>query len=57
MDNLIKKYAIQIALGNNGGQWATHYNENQKNHWRNLVRELIEDVTQQITNSPANSSA
>lgn len=43
-DDLIEKYAIRIARGNNGGTWADHYNETQKNFWRSLVRDLIEDI-------------
>jgi hypothetical protein len=50
MSELIEKYAIKIALGNNGGEWATHYTEEQKDHWRNLVRELLEDLKMEIVN-------
>jgi hypothetical protein len=37
----IEKFAIRAALGNNGGEWATHYTEKQKEHWRQFVRDLI----------------
>ena len=37
----IEKFAIRVALGNNGGQWSTHYNESQKEHWRKFIRDLI----------------
>ena len=40
----IEKFAIRLALGNNGGKWATHYNEDQKEHWRQFVRDLIEEI-------------
>jgi hypothetical protein len=30
---LIEKWAVKMALGNNGGEWATHYTEDQKNLW------------------------
>lgn len=36
----IETFAIRCALGNNGGEWATHYTEAQKEHWRQLVRDL-----------------
>jgi hypothetical protein len=42
--DIIEKYAMMIALGNNGGGWSTHYNEDQKNHWRNLVTNLCSDI-------------
>lgn len=40
----IEQFAIRAALGNNGGQWATHYTEEQKEHWRRFVRELAEQI-------------
>jgi hypothetical protein len=43
MEELIEKYAIRIARGNNGGEWSTHYTEAQKYFWRDIVRDLIED--------------
>jgi hypothetical protein len=39
--DLIEKFAKQAALGNNGGTWAEHYTEAQKEYWRAFVRELI----------------
>jgi len=45
-EDQIEKYAMRIALGNNGGGWATHYKEDQKEFWRNMVRELVQDITQ-----------
>lgn len=44
MDELIERYAIRVALGDNGGAWATHYTEEQKEHWRAFVRDLIADL-------------
>ena len=29
-DEQIEKFSIRVALGNNGGKWATHYTEDQK---------------------------
>lgn len=43
-DEMVEKYAIRVALGNNGGKWSEHYTEEQKEHWRTFVRQLIEDI-------------
>ncbi len=45
----IEKYAIRCALGNNGGKWATHYLEDQKQHWRNFVSDLSFDISVDVT--------
>jgi hypothetical protein len=37
----IESFAIRAALGNNGGTWAEHYTEKQKEHWRQFVRDLV----------------
>jgi heme oxygenase len=42
----IEGFAIRAALGNNGGTWATHYTEGQKEHWRQWVRDLAEAIKQ-----------
>ena len=47
-DDKIEKYAIRVALGNNGGEWSKHYTENQKERWRNFIRELIEDIKKDL---------
>lgn len=47
-NELIEKWAIKMALGNNGGGWATHYTEEQKNLWRQRSEELIEDVKKDV---------
>ena len=44
MNELIEKIAMTMAVGNNGGGWATHYNEDQKNVWRERAKEVIEMV-------------
>lgn len=36
----VKAFAIKCAKGNNGGEWATHYTEEQKNFWRQFVQSL-----------------
>ena len=41
---LIEKVALLIAEANNGGKWATHYNEAQKNVWRERATKIIEMV-------------
>lgn len=43
-DEQIEKFAIRVALGNNGGTWAKHYTEKHKNHWRELVRDLVREI-------------
>jgi hypothetical protein len=43
-EDLVEKYAIRCALANNGGTWADHYTEAQREHWRAFVRELLADV-------------
>lgn len=40
----IERFAIRAALGNNGGTWAEHYTEAQKEHWRGFVRAMREDL-------------
>lgn len=40
----IERYAIRCARGNNGGEWATHYNEDQRNFWRDFVTDLAVDL-------------
>ena len=48
MNELIEKWAIKLALGNNGGEWATHYTEEQKDLWRKRARELFKDLVDNI---------
>lgn len=50
--DLVEKFAIRTALGNNGGQWATHYTEEQKDHWRQLVLELARDLHEETEALP-----
>ena len=40
----IEQFAIRAAKGNNGGEWATHYTEEQKEYWRQFVHELVTDA-------------
>ena len=46
MQDLIEQVAKYIAVANNGGDWAKHYNEDQKNVWRDRAKEVIEMVKQ-----------
>jgi len=48
LDDLVERFAIRCARGNNGGEWATHYTEDQKNFWRQFVRDLIADIQSPI---------
>ena len=43
-DDIVERFAIRAALGNNGGSWADHYTEGQKEHWRQFVRDLIREL-------------
>lgn len=49
-DRKIEKFAMRVALGNNGGRWDTHYTEKQKEHWRKFVRDLVEAVDSEYYN-------
>jgi len=40
----LEQFAIRAARGNNGGQWAEHYTEKQKEYWRQFVRDLVEAI-------------
>lgn len=40
-DEEIEALAIRAAKGNNGGEWAKHYTEAQKDYWRQFVRDLV----------------
>ena len=42
----LEALAIRVALGNNGGTWAKHYTETQKEHWRQFIRDLADAVAQ-----------
>ena len=40
----IERFAIRAAKGNNGGEWATHYTEEQKDYWRTFAADLILEI-------------
>jgi hypothetical protein len=48
----LEAFAIRAALGNNGGAWAEHYTEAQKEHWRAFVRDLAMKVADTIKQQP-----
>ncbi len=43
VEDLIERFAIRCAKGNNGGEWATHYTEEQRNVWRAFSKELFDE--------------
>jgi hypothetical protein len=43
-DQIVESLAIRAALGNNGGAWATHYDDIHKEHWRQFVRDLMREA-------------
>ena len=45
---LSEEIAIIIAEGNNGGKWATHYTEEQKEMWRARARKIISIVLETL---------
>lgn len=48
----LEEFAIRAALGNNGGTWAAHYTDQQKEHWRGWVRALEGEVNKERTFVP-----
>ena len=48
MNELVEEIAKKIAVANNGGDWAKHYNEDQKNVWRERAKEIIEMVKEAL---------
>lgn len=44
LDELVERIAKKIAVANNGGDWATHYTDAQKDVWRQRAREVIKEV-------------
>jgi len=51
VDPLTEKVAISMALGNNGGGWATHYTEEQKKVWYSRARSVINFVRDELKNT------
>jgi hypothetical protein len=43
-NEIIEKFAIRVALGNNGGKWSSHYTEEQKEHWRQFIKDLVHEI-------------
>jgi hypothetical protein len=42
--NAVDQVARMMAVGNNGGEWAIHYNEHQKALWRWRAAGVISQV-------------
>jgi hypothetical protein len=42
---VIEHFAIRAALGNNGGSWADHYTEAQKDFWRQFARDIAHEIS------------
>jgi hypothetical protein len=51
-DETIELFAIRAAKGNNGGEWATHYNEDQKDYWRTFVRDMAASLQHAVIPQP-----
>jgi hypothetical protein len=49
MQDLIEKIAIEMAMGNNGGDWAKHYTDDQKDVWRERAEKVIQYVKEGLT--------
>ena len=50
---LVEKIARKMAVGNNGGTWAQHYADEQKDMWRSLASDVIhEGMTAGISTLP-----
>jgi len=45
---MVEELATMMAVGNNGGTWADHYTEDQKNTWRNAAHNVIAWVIERV---------
>ena len=50
-DPFIEEIAIYIAEGNNGGEWAEHYTDEQKNTWRTRAEMLVSKINSEYPES------
>jgi hypothetical protein len=48
MDQLVERWAMKLAVGNNGGVWDSHYTEKHKALWRERAREFIEECRAEL---------
>ncbi len=48
MEELIDKYAIRIARGPNSTNWGEWNTEEEKEFWRNIVREMLEEFKAEL---------
>lgn len=56
-EETIEKFAIQCAKGNNGGEWSSHYTDEQKEFWRNFVRQMANEFYEQGHNDSRSGTA
>jgi len=49
----VEHFAKLVALGNNGGDWAMHYLEPHKEHWREYVRVLAYTIATALAEKAA----
>lgn len=41
MNEIVERLAAKLAVLFNGGQWQTHYTEDQRQLWRARAREIL----------------
>lgn len=54
-DAQIESLAIRAAKGNNGGEWATHYTDEQKAYWRTLIQGIVAEVVAECVRAAEDS--
>jgi hypothetical protein len=48
MEELIDKFAIRIARGPNSEKWGEWNSEEEREFWRNIVRELLREYQELV---------
>jgi hypothetical protein len=48
MEDLVERWAMKLAVGNNGGGWDSHYTEKHKALWRERAREFIQECQSEL---------
>ena len=48
-EQLTEKIAKTLAVANNGGDWAEHYKEKQKQAWRERAVAVIDEIIADLT--------
>jgi hypothetical protein len=49
MSDQIERWAMRLAVGNNGGSWDEHYTTAHKEFWRGEARDLIDEMKDELT--------